>query len=223
MQLETHGTLPVSKLSIGDRVLTSTATGAFRYEPVIAFLHRIENVTALVHSVETEDGQKLTVTPDHLVYASEDRTSGLQDVRPLFAGHLRPNESFVYVRSNDSSAGVVLSRVTKVTVGQSIGLFAPLTESGTIVVDDTLTSCYALVDSHVIAHLSMTPLRVKHRTMALLGSILKATPAQRIASWLDLQSDGEGVHWFAKALYAVGVRVLPSFLWFANDPNFELS
>lgn len=115
----------------------------------------------------------------------------------------------------------MLSRVTKVTVGQSTGLFAPLTESGTIVVDDTLTSCYALVDSHVIAHLSMTPLRVKHRAMELLGSVLKAT--QGVASWLDLKSDGDGVHWFAKVLYGVGVRVLPSFLWFANDPNFELS
>lgn len=102
----------------------------------------------------------------------------------------------------------------KVTVGQSAGLFAPLTESGNIVVDDTLTSCYAIVDSHVIAHLSMTPLRLKHRAMELLGTVFKTTPTLL---------DGDGIHWLAETLYAVGVRILPSFLWFANDPSFELS
>ena len=41
-----------------------------------------------------------------------------------------------------------------------IGLAAPLTEEGTIVVDGTLASCYAEISSHMIAHAAFFPVRL---------------------------------------------------------------
>jgi len=43
------------------------------------------------------------------------------------------------------------------------GLMAPLTEEGTIIVNNVHTSCYAIVKSHTLAHLALSPYRIYHR------------------------------------------------------------
>ena len=58
------------------------------------------------------------------------------------------------------SGGSGLVRVKSVTIVVDTGVFAPLTSSGTILVDDLLASCYADIESHDLAHLVSMPIRV---------------------------------------------------------------
>lgn len=43
------------------------------------------------------------------------------------------------------------------------GLMAPLTEQGTIIVNNVHTSCYAIVKYHTLAHYALAPYRLYHR------------------------------------------------------------
>jgi len=43
------------------------------------------------------------------------------------------------------------------------GLMAPLTEQGTIIVNNVHTSCYAIVKYHPLAHFALAPYRIYHR------------------------------------------------------------
>lgn len=63
------------------------------------------------------------------------------------------------------------------------GLIAPLTEQGTILVNNVYTSCYALVRSHTIGHIALTPYRWYHRYFGQKSNI-NITPVLNYASFL---------------------------------------
>ena len=46
----------------------------------------------------------------------------------------------------------------KITIEPEKGAYAPLTEDGTLYVNNLLVSCYANIQSHKIAHAAMQPL-----------------------------------------------------------------
>ncbi|XP_054706681.1 sonic hedgehog protein-like [Uloborus diversus] len=66
--------------------------------------------------------------------------------------------TFIYKISHDNSPSLSLVREIRRT--KRIGVYAPLTESGTIVVDGVWCSCYAVVKSHDVAHAAFGPLRI---------------------------------------------------------------
>ena len=47
------------------------------------------------------------------------------------------------------------SKVVKITKTKRAGAYAPLTLEGTIVVDNALASCYAIIDDHRLAHTTL--------------------------------------------------------------------
>ena len=48
------------------------------------------------------------------------------------------------------------------------GAYAPLTLEGTIIVDNALASCYAVIDDHRLAHTTLAPLRFLYQYMPRL-------------------------------------------------------
>ena len=76
---------------------------------------------------------------------------------------------------------------------------APLTMSGTLLVDDVLASCYAVVNNHYWAHNAMAPIRYWHHIQKALNNILPET----ILSKLSIQKQSNGTHWFPSLLHSV--------------------
>lgn len=246
VQREGGTRVPMSRLAVGDRVLSvDPSSGVFRYAPVVGFLHRSPNETATVWDVETEDGQTVTLTPDHLIFAGSEEETGssaqFADSTASFAATLRPNGSFVFVRrkgeeeEEEGTDGVddddrfpVPSKVVRVTLGRSVGLFAPLTGTGTIVVDDVVASCYALVDSHVTAHHVVAPLRLRYHVGEALSryyfrwtTMFTATTSDPDAVTPGDPAD-EGIHWYARFMYAIGSRIAPSYFFrVSNELSME--
>lgn len=89
-------------------------------------------------------------------------------------------------------------RVTEVRAVLSRGFIAPLTREGTVVVDSVAASCYALVNSQSLAHISFMPFR----TM------------KTISNWFSKptklsESNQKGLNWYAKTLYNIKDFVVP--------------
>jgi hypothetical protein len=59
---------------------------------------------------------------------------------------------------------------------------APLTSHGTILVEDILVSCYAMIEDHFLAHSAMFPFR-------LLSKIMQTN------------KQSNGIHWYPRLLY----------------------
>ena len=67
------------------------------------------------------------------------------------------------------SVGVTkVEKVVSVTAQKITGVYAPLTSSGTIVVDGVVTSCYAFYKNEQIAHGVFAPMRAYHRVKDFL-------------------------------------------------------
>lgn len=148
---------------------------------VLTFIDRDPNTTRRFVEVTAENGVTITATPSHLLLLAA--ADGWRDT---FAANVEIGD----VLLTRGPAGVMRpSRVISMKYVTKRGVYAPLTATGTILVDDALASCYAIVSSHSLAHTAMTPLRW-------------------MSAWSSDKSD-KGVHWYANALYAVGDFVLP--------------
>ncbi|KAL1132703.1 hypothetical protein AAG570_010655 [Ranatra chinensis] len=174
----------LSELQVGDRVLSlDKATGRMVYSEVILFLDRDESRWRQFLSVETSSGETVRVTPSHLVLRKT--LSGV--LESVFAGKLAPGDVLMV----GSGKNLIETSVERVSVVADQGVFAPLTQTGTIIVDGVLASCYAVVESQSLAHYAFAPVRIytnaKHSFHTQVG-----------------------VHWYAKFLYDLSDYVLPS-------------
>lgn len=118
---------PMADVAIGD--LVRTADNAF--EPVYAFGHFNTKKVADFVQIYTKGNKKpLEMTYNHLIFVA-DKT------HPVTAGSLKVG-NFVHVDSSDTP--VAVSKIKSVV--RKTGVFAPLTPSGTILVDGVLASTY---------------------------------------------------------------------------------
>lgn len=124
-------------LKIGDRVLTQ---GGF--SKVFAFMDGDSDVEADFVKLMTASGAKLELTPAHIVYAHAEMRAVLAD--SIVEGDLL----WTLPTSNASLAGgLTADTVISATMALRRGMYAPLTEDGSLVVDGVLASSYANVKS----------------------------------------------------------------------------
>ncbi|XP_073943068.1 hedgehog signaling protein isoform X1 [Choristoneura fumiferana] len=183
--LTTEGERDLASLRIGEKVLAADDTGKMVYSEVIAFIDRDPNATRRFIEVTAENGVAVTATPSHLLLLA-----AADGWREAFAAAVRPGD----VLLTRGEGGVMRpARVTHTRPVFKRGVYAPLTKTGTVIVNDALASCYAVVRSHALAHAAMAPLRWR-------------------AGWRGAAAGDapRGVHWYASALYYFGDFVLPS-------------
>ncbi|XP_053734012.1 indian hedgehog signaling molecule a [Synchiropus splendidus] len=190
--LEDGGVKQMRDLRPGDRVLASDGGGRLLYSTVLSFLDHRPNVTKIFNVIVTDVGLNLTVTPAHLMFVTDCAAGPSGPVslgaglRTVFASEIRPGQCVVTSQGEETTLGVV----TLVEERRSAGLYAPLTQHGSIVVDKILASCYAAVDSHSLAHWVLAPLRFFY---SLMG------PSEPQAN---------GLHWYPRLLQRLGETLL---------------
>ncbi|XP_011163557.1 sonic hedgehog protein A [Solenopsis invicta] len=207
------GTKRLDEVRLGDRIAALDSHGDVVYSDVIAFLDRSPSERRQFIRLTTESGRVLTLTPAHLVPV-EGRSS-------VFAASVQPGDR-ILVSDVDaaSAANEVDSRlrwdsVVEAKLVLEEGVYAPLTMEGTLLVDDVVASCYAIVNSQSVAHYSFLPLRIWHSITAFF--LQRLDEPQHFAKYSNASraeptTEGEqlGIHWYASMLYSLASYVLPS-------------
>ena len=129
------------------------------YSPVIAFLHRELDQQALYKRIRTKNSV-IELSKRHLIHR---RTDGF-----IWAEKLITGDEILVLSSNHENE-TQWEEIVDITDVHKQGLMAPLTEQGTIVVNNVHASCYALVKSHQVAHFALAPYRLYHRLFGQLS------------------------------------------------------
>ncbi|CAD5112722.1 DgyrCDS1940 [Dimorphilus gyrociliatus] len=133
-------------IDIGDLVQSENG-----FSKVIGWLHRDEEKLEKFFVLKNELGLNLKVTGEHLIAIEKD-------------GQIQYQRAYETTKRDfliniDEFGRKSRQKITEIDVIEEKGIYAPLTDDGTIVVDSNLASCYAVVNSHQIGHLVFTPLR----------------------------------------------------------------
>ncbi|XP_067448320.1 desert hedgehog protein isoform X2 [Thunnus thynnus] len=183
------GQKTLSSLAPGDRVMALSETGQVVFSQVLLFLHHDQDSWSTFLSLETEDGHRLALTPHHLVFLAHHCRLDSSEYQAQFASRARTGDC---VLIHIAEGQVRPSRISSVSVEESVGVYAPLTEDGTLFVDGVLASSYALVEDHRLAHWAFGPLRLLYSFDQLLwGDPTKeqqATDSETTCTKTPLQS-----------------------------------
>ncbi|XP_028823624.1 sonic hedgehog protein isoform X2 [Denticeps clupeoides] len=193
-------TAQVKDLRAGDQVLSADAAGNLLYSDVVAFADRDAATRRVFYVIESRQaGRRITLTAAHLLFVLGNATDDLRAMTATYASEVRRGQKVVAV---DADGGLVAVAVDRIYTEVRAGAFAPVTSQGTIVVDQVLASCYALVESHDLAHWAFLPLRVGRRVANFLF------PATDSGLSANATAQQDGVHWYSRLLYHVGTWLL---------------
>jgi len=129
-------TKPVHELGIGDRVLAYDIKRGFHTSPIVAILNR-----DLVHDrefveISTEKGYQVSLTPEHGIYSGQCGAPNWNEKR---ADSLSLGDCVKTVDNKED-------RVIEIRSFVDSGIVQPITETGSIVVDEVVLSCYDYED-----------------------------------------------------------------------------
>ncbi|XP_068160150.1 sonic hedgehog protein [Antennarius striatus] len=186
----------VRDLQPGDRVLTADDDGNPMYTDFIMFIDQDSTTRRLFYVIETDSGQKITLTAAHLLFVGHNSTKQ-EPMSAIFASQVTRGQK-VFVFDSDRSRLEPVT-VKRIYTQEHQGSFAPVTVQGTVVVDQVLASCYAVIQDHDLAHWALAPLRLAHWVSSLLFNSNHQVSAQN-----------DGVHWYSKILYQLGTWLLDS-------------
>lgn len=142
-------------------------------------------------------------------------TSTSKEPQIIFSSEIEIGDTLITV-DNDK---IIEDKVLSVNNSVLEGVFAPLTAEGTVVVNEVVTSCYAVVNSHSLAHLVYGPLRFYHNFELSLKRMWESVFKPFVILKNNSQktsNENIGIHWYANLLYSLAEHILPSEMLYSN-------
>eukprot|EP00932_Pfiesteria_piscicida_P019188 SRR837773.6017.p1 GENE.SRR837773.6017~~SRR837773.6017.p1 ORF type:complete len:274 (+),score=57.18 SRR837773.6017:81-824(+) len=184
------GNIPISELQVGDMVMVEGG----EFSRVVALLHENRTNVGLYLRVKHDSGY-LDVSPEHLVRALQQGAfvDASSEGSWVPAENLRAGDYLV----DADGHWVQITGVSRICL---CGAFAPLTASGSLLVENVLCSCYAppsaLSASHDACHAAMLPLRLAAMAAAAVERLTRQPGTLEPVASLE-------VKWF-RAPYSAG-------------------
>jgi len=145
----------VKNLEIGDEVLAYNTEKGIHPSRIYGQLHQDNETEIKIVEIETSSGRKIPVTGQHSLFARQCLSDGqkwsTKSAQEIRVGDCLPR----YYTDGD----VVEESVINIRVFDARGIRQPVTETGTIIVDDVVISCYDRVVNQDATHMALFPYR----------------------------------------------------------------
>ncbi|CAL1263456.1 unnamed protein product [Larinioides sclopetarius] len=196
------GKKKMSQLRIGDKVLVATADGSLDYSEIILFLDHDNSESRWFQTIITESGAEITLTSSHLIFS---KSGDNLDDKKVVATYAKDIE----IEAPDLlQAKISLEKVVNVTVVRKAGIFAPLTLHGTVVVNNVVASCYAVISNHHLAHVAFLPMRILYNfKLASLYFLQELRVLKFKTSKISTSQSRDGLHWYAELLNKIADKL----------------
>lgn len=148
-----YGPKAMRDVAVGDTVRVVTPEGRVEWSQTCGWLHR-DPAQGAAYLKLTTSRRQLMVSASHLIAVVR---GGKVEFIP--AGDVQVGMALLECETNLTNPSVWGNQVVKVETVLAEGVYAPLTVSGTIVVDGVAASCYADTKTHRGAHAAMKPMR----------------------------------------------------------------
>jgi len=147
------GTKRMDEVRAGDQVLVMASDSKPVYEPVEWLYHRDPNAEADFITVTTKSQRTLRLSANHLIpivpcsniELKKQGVTHLADAQSYFARRLRVGNCIAALIDNEFVADQVINIVQE----RKRGIYSPITNQGTIIVNDVYVSCYSSVENHL--------------------------------------------------------------------------
>ena len=135
-----------------------------------------------------KNNKSISLSSTHLLY--------VKDAGYIFASKIKNGDALrTYSYEEERFVDFV---VDKIDFQLKIGYIAPLTNEGTILVNNIDASCFAMVNNHWLANLAMTPLRLYYKISKYFGQ------TNEINDYIDID-------YYSKFLHSFATHYTPSF------------
>lgn len=177
----------IGSLEIGDRVATLDKAGQISSTDVIMMMD-ISDQESNFLNITTSSNKNIRVSGTHLV--------SIPGGQFKFAKELYRGDSIV---TYDSALKAQTTETIKsILIEPVVGYAAPLTMSGTLLVENILLSNYALLESHDLAHSVMAPVRWWYQ----INSEMRQYMPKSISSSFEIEKQLNGTHWLPGVMHA---------------------
>ena len=147
--MESHKLVSMEDLKVGDVVMT-VEDDELVATIVIGFLDRRVTENLMYLKVSIGNGTQLKMSKTHVIFVINNEGQIISKL----GKDLRVGEHVTSVHNSLLQT----SQIVGITSSSHVGVYVPLTDRGTILVDGVLVSCYTNVD-HSLAHLAFAPAR----------------------------------------------------------------
>lgn len=125
------------------------------FSKVVSFFHRVENIDASFVRIyfnlkQNSSDNYITLTPRHLILVKE-ANDNQSDFEYKPAMKIKPGDELKYYDHETKFQKIVTVNLIETVDLKNSGIYAPLTETGTIIVDNIHVSCYSMVKNHRLA------------------------------------------------------------------------
>ncbi|CAF5153441.1 unnamed protein product, partial [Rotaria magnacalcarata] len=105
------------------------------------------------YTLQTKSNHRISLTGQHLIAVQ----SSIGTIVYIPAEQVEVGRDSLYVLSSEGI--VIVSPVVEISIETKMGYFAPLTMSGTLLVNNVVAGCFSHMHSHSLGQLVMAPIR----------------------------------------------------------------
>ncbi|CAF1139173.1 unnamed protein product [Adineta steineri] len=170
--------IPIKDLQIGEQVLAIDHNDQIVSTEIVSFLHYENNSQTFFYIFTTETGHQISVTSDHLMFIGNQTY-----IQARFIDLTQHN---LYIMG--SNGQLQPSRIRSIDVQLKQGYATPITQHGTLIVNNISASCYSSIYHHNLGHMAMAPLRWFHQAKQIFGVVNNNEMIKN------------GIHWYPRTL-----------------------